>query len=1032
MTQQEKLFINSIKNKISKYDIPVTLKECLENSQNRFIETKYNTGEKELVDIGIEYFLCKKSAAYFIEQYCYITIPGKGKEPAKLYFFQREILKTIGKYKKVVYQKSRQTGLSTINSLYCLWKAVFFSKETVLIISKDAKSSQDFLSKIKDNLDTLPLFITIEVTTNNVKSLTFSNGSNIYAFARSKTAGRGTSPSLVVLDEAAFFSTDTIIQGIVASVQASLAKTGGQLVCISTPNGSTPGSEGYWYYSQVKQLEESGGISSDETSKLFSIDWWTVPDDPVIFPHKGYNDKLKEYESKDYFNNRDVYLEARKFFSPIETNWKQNDWLRYQYQTLGDVLYRQEILRDFVIMGNSVFSNEIMEKVKLKIKEPITKNLINRRPLKDFWVWKEPEPKKRYILGCLPAGEKVMTQNGLKDIEKVSLDDQLYSNSGELINIINKQVYNVEEDLYEIDIQGILRKTKFTGEHPIMASKHIITRKHGEPRKLLKDFKFSKVSNLKDGDWLIYPNVYKKEKTTKEQMLSEWNKYKSGRYDFDLKEDIVLDEEFWWFIGIWLAEGWTRNKGYIHEIQTCHNLLKEIKYAERVKALFAKYNRSVIFRIKKESNCIETKFSCNQLSKFIDCNFGKYAQHKHIPEWVKFMPEKYKKKLIEGYLNGDGSIYTVKVKNKSKYRTSFVSISKKLLEDVQDILFSFGIISTLKILRSEGVASFKRGDKIKTYKTKETYELDCANAFSIGLMNILKIEYNKKIENIFRRSICLNHFSDDKNFIYLKINKIKTIPFKGKVYNFETENHTYLCNYLTTHNCDPSSGTSADFSAIQVIDVENYEQVAEYVGKCTVQDLACHLKNIGRYYNNAYVVVECNSIGEAVFSNLWYSDDPYSNLFKQEKTRNGVTRFTGWITDVKTRQLITNNLVDFFYVDELFDTIKIYSERLVGQMSTWINTERGFDHIRGSHDDALIAIALALYNRSKAVTTGAAFIIDEKGRTVNYESSSNRPVEENKGFDYVTSDQKDKFDKIEEELYAKTGLDVNQYKWLIG
>ena len=631
MNKQEQEFLNSIKNKIEKYKIETTLKEALSKAQNKFINTKYNTGKTELIDIGIEYFLCKKSPAYFIEQYCFITIPGKGKEPAKLYFFQREILRTIVSFKKVIYQKSRQTGLSTINSLYCLWKAAFFSKETVLIISKDAKSSQDFLSKIKDNLDTLPMFVNIEIVTNNVKSLTFSNGSNIYAFARSKTAGRGTSPSLVVLDEAAFFSTDTIIQGIVASVQASLAKTGGQLVCISTPNGSVPGSEGYWYYTQVKQLEEVGGVSSDGSSKLYSIDWWTVPDDPEIFPHKGYNAKLAEFEKKDYFNNRDIYLEARRFFAPIETNWKQNDWLRYQYQTLGDVLYRQEILRDFVIMGNSVFSNEIMEKVKSKVREPITKNLINGRPLKDFWVWKEPEAKKRYIIGS-----------------------------------------------------------------------------------------------------------------------------------------------------------------------------------------------------------------------------------------------------------------------------------------------------------------------------------------------------------------------------------------------------------------DPSTGTSADFSSIQVIDVENYEQVAEYVGKCTVQDLANHLKNVGRYYNNAYVVVECNSIGEAVFSNLWYSDDPYSNLFKQEKTRNGVTRFTGWITDVKTRQLITNNLVDFFYVDELFDTIKIYSERLVGQMSTWINTERGFDHIRGSHDDALIAIALALYNRSKAVMTGASFIIDEKGRIVNYESSSNRPVEESKGFDYVTSDQTDKFDKIEEELYAKTGLDANQYKWLIG
>jgi len=631
VNKQEQEFINSIQNKINKYGINTTLKECLAKAKNSFFITTYNSKKTELVDVGIEFFLCKMSPAYFIENYCFITIPGKGKEPASLYYFQKEILKNLLKYKKVIYQKSRQTGLSTINSLYCLWKAIFFPKEWILIISKDSKSSQEFLGKIKDNLETLPPFVEVKIDVNNVKSLKFSNGSIVDAFARSKTAGRGTSPSCVVLDEAAFFSTDTIIQGIVASVQASLAKTGGQLLAISTSNGCIPGSEGYWYYTQVKQLEEVGGISEDKTSALFSIDWWTVPDDPDIFPHKGYNDKLADFEKRDYFNNREVYLEARKFFSPIETNWKQNDWLRFQYQTLGDVLYRQEILRDFVIMGNSVFSNEIMEKVKLKIKEPITKNFINGRPLKDFWVWKEPEPKKRYI-----------------------------------------------------------------------------------------------------------------------------------------------------------------------------------------------------------------------------------------------------------------------------------------------------------------VAS------------------------------------------------------------------------------------------------DPSSGTSADFSAIQVLDIENYEQVAEYVGKCTVQDLACHLKNIGRYYNNAYLVVESNSIGEAVFSNLWYSDDPYTNLFKQEKSRNGVTRFTGWITDVKSRQLITNNLVDFFYVDELFETLKIYSERVVGQMSTWINTDRGFDHIKGGHDDAVMALALALYNRSKAVTTGASFIIDEKGRTVSYESSSNKPIEENKGFDYVTSEQRDKFDKIEEELYAKTGLDTEQYKWLLG
>lgn len=631
MTQQEIKFIDSIKNKIKIFGIDTTLKECLSHSKNRFFETTFNDGSKELVDEGVEYFICKKSSAYFVEKYCFVTLPGTGKLPARLYYFQTEILKQMNKYRKVVFTKTRQAGLSTINALYCFHDAIFNSSGWIVIISKDAKSSQDFLSKIKDNLDDLPKFINISVEINNVKNLIFSNGSKIECFARSPTAGRSTSPSIVCLDECAFYSSNRIIQGIVASVQSALSRTGGRLIAISTPNSSVPESEGYWYYQQVKQLEETGGISPDGMSKLFNIDWWMIKDFERIKPHKGYNDKLKEFEDKDYFNKNEVFLEARKFFLPIENNWKANDWMRHQHQTIGPVLFQQEVLRNFTIMGNSIFSSELMDKIKSKAKEPKTKDILGGRSFKDLWIWKEPEPKKRYILGS-----------------------------------------------------------------------------------------------------------------------------------------------------------------------------------------------------------------------------------------------------------------------------------------------------------------------------------------------------------------------------------------------------------------DVASGTSNDYSSIEVIDVETYEQVAEYVGKCTVQDLAINIRKIGTYYNLAYAVVESNSIGEAVFSNLYYCDDGYNNLFKQQKSSNGVNRYTGWITSSKSRQLITNNFIDFFYVDELFDTIKIYSERLIGQMQTWINTSRGADHLQGSHDDAIMAFAIGLFNRSKAVETNASFLIDEKGKMINYESSDNIRVEEEKGLNPISSNQYNKYEQYEERIQENYGVDVNAYRWIIG
>ena len=66
---------------------------------------------------------------------------------------------------------------------------------------------------------------------------------------------------------------------------------------------------------------------------------------------------------------------------------------------------------------------------------------------------------------------------------------------------------------------------------------------------------------------------------------------------------------------------------------------------------------------------------------FLLNNFGKYAHNKEISTWIKYLPVNMKLKLIEGYLMGDGSI----LKNNT---ICYVSVSQKLLEDIQDILFS--------------------------------------------------------------------------------------------------------------------------------------------------------------------------------------------------------------------------------------------------------------------------------------------------------------------------------------------------------
>lgn len=84
---------------------------------------------------------------------------------------------------------------------------------------------------------------------------------------------------------------------------------------------------------QVQQLQLSGNT---KTSKLTEIDWYEVPDMPNIYPQKGYNQTLNNFISKKYYNNTELRKQMKSFFKPIQDNWKDNAWLKAQYDVLQE------------------------------------------------------------------------------------------------------------------------------------------------------------------------------------------------------------------------------------------------------------------------------------------------------------------------------------------------------------------------------------------------------------------------------------------------------------------------------------------------------------------------------------------------------------------------------------------------------------------------------------------------------------------------------------------------------------------------
>ena len=392
--------------------------------------------------------------------------------------------------------------------------------------------------------------------------------------------------------------------------------------------------------------------------------------------------------------------------------------------------------------------------------------------------------------GCLLPLEKVMTTDGLVNAKDVTLSHRLINSEGKQVSIINlQQYYKNNEKVFTIKLGNTYRTTTFTGKHPILISEH--------PKN--KPFEFVNCSSIKKNNWVIYPNVFKKEI---ELDNYEWDKFKSDKFKSDSFKNInnpINSELFWWFIGLWLGDGWTQNDGYRVFISINN---KDKKTIDRLQAFCNLIDRTYLIK-EKNSNCKEYVINCKQLVDFLNSNFGKYSDGKYIPEKFKYINHNLKKSLINGYLDSDGCIMFTN----NSYKATFVSINLELLEGFQDCLSSLGIKSSIKLLRDAGEMAIDG----RIVHCNKTYDLNISHNELLKFYDLnenkdyqklSKLNFTQELRNKRKPTFFNMEFSSDLNYIYFKINEIKVSNYTGIVYNYECDTHTYVCRHITTHNCD--------------------------------------------------------------------------------------------------------------------------------------------------------------------------------------------------------------------------------------
>jgi hypothetical protein len=349
---------------------------------------------------------CLGDPIYAIETFLKtFDLTQKGMVPFKLFYKQKEIIKSYEKHNRNLVTKPRQAGVSTTTAAYIAVKTAFGDPDNphkVLILANKQTLAQEFLKKVKDFLDQIPYWVWgldegtdyLEINSKGHIKLK-SNGCEIRALATSKDALRGFTPTFLVMDEAAFIDNGAEVFG---AALASLG-TGGKIALISTPNGMD---ELYYKtYDKSKMGENNFNIVEMKWYQDVRYNrnlYWVRGEDnqEKIICDTISRTKLRwEYLNNIYETDESTidYYEVM-----VKDGWKPlSPWYEEMAADMGDPKkIAQELDVSFIGSGGNVIDDEY---ITYHEENFVSNPNFSAEAEKAMWIWKKPEVDHKYIMG---------------------------------------------------------------------------------------------------------------------------------------------------------------------------------------------------------------------------------------------------------------------------------------------------------------------------------------------------------------------------------------------------------------------------------------------------------------------------------------------------------------------------------------------------------------------------------------------------------------------------------------------------------
>jgi hypothetical protein len=172
-------------------------------------------------------------------------------------------------------------------------------------------------------------------------------------------------------------------------------------------------------------------------------------------------------------------------------------------------------------------------------------------------------------------------------------------------------------------------------------------------------------------------------------------------------------------------------------------------------------------------------------------------------------------------------------------------------------------------------------------------------------------------------------------------------------------------------SADVARGDGTDYSAFHILKAGTMEIIAEYKGKIAPDVFAYLINEVGLEYNGCMVVVENNSVGYTVLSKL--KELEYPNIYFSKKSSHEYVEqhiaelqsntVPGFTTTPKTRPIIVSKMEEMIRNKIL----KVYSSRIMSEMSTFVWNNGKPEAMKGYNDDLILAAAIACWVRDTAL-----------------------------------------------------------------